>query len=67
VSESGSASVIEVIEPTSSEEEEFERSLRQLNLGWNLEPKTSSRSSRKTPDVNSSGQNIIKNLFLSFR
>lgn len=37
MSESGSASVIEVIEPTSSEEEEFERSLRQLNLGWNLE------------------------------
>ena len=56
VSESGSASVIEVIEPTSSEEEEFERSLRQLNLGWNLEPKTSSRGSRKTLDVNSSGR-----------
>ena len=56
VSESGSASVIEVIEPTSSEEEEFERSLRQLNLGWNLEPKTSSRSSRKTSEVNSSGR-----------
>lgn len=44
VSESGSASVIEVIEPTSSEEEEFERSLRHLNLGWNIESGTKSMS-----------------------
>ena len=63
VSESGSASVIEVIEPTSSEEEEFERSLRQLNLGWNLEPKSSSKTSRQssefrnTPEIGSSGRN----------
>ena len=65
VSESGSASVIEVIEPTSSEEEEFERSLRQLNLGWNIESKNSStRNSKRsdfaaTPEIgaNSSGRN----------
>ena len=63
VSESGSASVIEVIEPTSSEEEEFERSLRQLNLGWNIESKHStSRNSRHsdlfhTPELGSSGRN----------
>jgi hypothetical protein len=63
VSESGSASVIEVIEPTSSEEEEFERSLRQLNLGWNLEPKSSGKTSRQssefrnTPEIGSSGRN----------
>ncbi len=33
-SESGSASVLEVIEPASSEEEEFKRSMAEINLGW---------------------------------
>ena len=33
-SETGTASVIEVIEPTSSEEEEFRRSMREMNLSW---------------------------------
>ncbi len=33
-SESGTASVLEVIEPTSSEEEEFKRSMREMNMTW---------------------------------
>lgn len=34
ISESGTASVIEVIEPTSSEEEEFRKSMQEMNLSW---------------------------------
>ena len=34
VSESGTASVIEVIEPTLSEEEEFQNSIREMS--WNI-------------------------------
>merc|ERR1719192_298479 len=33
-SETGSASVIEVIEPNSSEEEEFKKSLQEMNISW---------------------------------
>jgi hypothetical protein len=33
-SASGTASVLEVIEPTSSEEEEFRQSMREMNLSW---------------------------------
>ena len=33
-SETGSASVIEVIEPNSSEEEEFKKSMHEMNLSW---------------------------------
>merc|ERR1719348_1269879 len=33
-SETGSASVIEVIEPNSSEEEEFKKSMQEMNFSW---------------------------------
>ena len=33
-SETGSASVIEVIEPNSSEEEEFKKSMQEMNMSW---------------------------------
>ena len=33
-SETGSASVIEVIEPNSSEEEEFKKSMQEMNISW---------------------------------
>ena len=36
-SETGSASVIEVIEPNSSEEEEFKKSMQEMNLSWGLD------------------------------
>jgi len=44
-SESGTASVLEVIEPTSSEEEEFVRSMREMNATWtpSATPRSSSR------------------------
>ena len=35
-SETGSASVIEVIEPNSSEEEEFKKSMQEMNISWGL-------------------------------
>ena len=39
MSESGSASVIEVIEPTLSEEEDFQNSIREMS--WNISFNTS--------------------------
>ena len=56
-SETGSASVIEVIEPNSSEEEEFKKSLQEMNISWGrslaveeAEPQTPvARGRRNTP------------------
>lgn len=49
-SESGTASVIEVIEPTSSEEEEFKKSMREMNISWSKAIITNSSSHNK-PDL----------------
>ncbi|TRY68412.1 hypothetical protein TCAL_04100 [Tigriopus californicus] len=46
-SESGTASVIEVIEPTSSEEEEFKKSMREMNISWSKAKMTSSPGRNK--------------------
>ena len=44
-SETGSASVIEVIEPNSSEEEEFKKSMQEMNISWTRGDPQQSRSS----------------------
>jgi len=52
-SETGSASVIEVIEPNSSEEEEFKKSLQEMNISWTksltsqAEPQTPANRSKR--------------------
>lgn len=52
-SETGSASVIEVIEPNSSEEEEFKKSLQEMNISWTksltsqAEPQTPANKSKR--------------------
>merc|ERR1719189_2424732 len=45
-SETGSASVIEVIEPNSSEEEEFKKSMQEMNISWSRGGSEAQRSSR---------------------
>jgi len=52
-SETGSASVIEVIEPNSSEEEEFKKSMQEMNISWTksltsqAEPQTPANRSKR--------------------
>lgn len=64
MSESGTASVIEVIEPTASEEEEFKKAMQEMNwtrrlVGPGCSPtlsKTSRNSSRRSSKYSSNGE-----------
>merc|ERR1719458_2443435 len=50
-SETGSASVIEVIEPNSSEEEEFKKSMQEMNISWSRGGSEAQRSSRSNGEA----------------
>ena len=59
-SETGSASVIEVIEPNSSEEEEFKKSMQEMNISWSRGPmETRARTSHPSPSPSKSSDSTL--------